>query len=73
VTGGPPPGVPIVPLCLPLFVTAGAVRGVAIGLARSEDELFYLVDNASIDGPPVWVHEAEVERCAIAPVGGRPA
>ena len=64
----PPAGVPLVALALPLMITAGAVHGTALALARSGDELFYLVDNAAIDGPPLWVHEAEIERCALAPL-----
>ena len=64
----PPAGVPLVPLALPLMITAGAVRGTALVLARAGDELFYLVDNAALDGPPLWVHEAEIERCALAPL-----
>ena len=63
----------IVALCLPLFITAGAVVGTALALARSGADLFYLVDNAAIDGPPLWVHEAEIEKCIIAPLGHRPA
>jgi hypothetical protein len=66
----PPAGVPVVPLALPLFVTAGAVNGTAVALARAGTELYYLVDNATLDGPPLWVHEAEVERCRVAmPMG----
>ena len=64
----PPEGVPIVALALPLMVTAGAVNGTALALARSADDLFYLVDNAAIDGPPLWVHEAEIDRFALAPL-----
>ena len=64
----PPEGAPIVALALPLFVSTGAVHGTALALARAGDELFYLVDNATIEGPPLWVHEAEIERCALTPV-----
>ena len=64
----PPEGVPLLPLALPLLITAGAVHGTAIVLARSGDDLFYLVDNAALEGPPLWVHEAEIERCALAPL-----
>ena len=65
----PAPDAHIVALCLPLFLTAGAVVGTALALARSGDDLLYLVDNAAIDGPPLWVHEAEIEKCIIAPLG----
>lgn len=64
----PPDGAGLVALGLPLFVSAGAVHGTALALARSGDELFYVVDNATIDGPPLWVHEGEIERCAVAPL-----
>jgi hypothetical protein len=64
----PREGVPLVALALPLMITAGAVNGTALAITRSGDELFYLVDNAAIDGPPLWVHEAEIERCALAPL-----
>jgi hypothetical protein len=57
------------PLALALFLTAGAVNGTAVALARAGNELFYLVDNAAVDGPPVWVHEGEVESCRVA-MGG---
>lgn len=53
-------------LSLPLFVSGGAVNGVALALARGDEDLYYLVDNAAADGPPLWVHEAEVEKCRIA-------
>jgi hypothetical protein len=65
----PPAGTPVVPLALALFLTAGAVNGIAVALARAGTELFYLVDNAAVDGPPVWVHEGEVETCRVA-MGG---
>jgi hypothetical protein len=64
----PPSDAALVALALPLFVGAGAVNGTALVLARSGDELYYLVDNATVDGPPVWVHEGEVERCTLAPL-----
>ena len=64
----PPADATLVALAMPLFVTAGVVNGTALALARSGDELYYLVDNAAVDGPPVWVHEAEVERCALSPL-----
>jgi hypothetical protein len=62
---GPPADAPLTALAVPLFVTAGVVQGIAIALARSGEELWYLVDNASADGAPVWVHEGAVERCAV--------
>jgi hypothetical protein len=40
-------------------------------LARSDEDLYYLVDNATVDGAPLWVHEAEVERCRIARLNQR--
>jgi hypothetical protein len=64
----PPAGTSVVPLALALSLTAGAVNGTAVALARAGNELFYLVDNAALDGPPVWVHEAEVA-CRVA-MGG---
>jgi hypothetical protein len=45
------------PIALPMSLTAGAVNGIAVALARADDALFYLVDNAALEGPPVWVHE----------------
>jgi hypothetical protein len=65
----PPAGTPVIPLALALFLTAGAVNGTAFALAQVGNELFYLVDNAALDGPPVWVHEGEVETCRVA-MGG---
>jgi hypothetical protein len=65
----PPADTPIVALALPLFLTAGAVSGIAVALARAGGELFYLVDNAALDGPPLWVHEGEVETCRVASIG----
>ena len=62
----PPAGASVVPLALPLSLTAGAVNGTAVALARAGTELFYLVDNAALDGPPVWVHEGEIETCRVA-------
>jgi hypothetical protein len=67
----PPAGAPIVALTLPLFVTAGAVNGTAVALARAGTEIFYLVDDAALDGPPLWVHEGEVEKCRVAPLSAR--
>ena len=62
----PPAGATVVPLALALSVTAGTVNGTALALAQAGTELFYLVDNAALDGPPVWVHEGEVETCRVA-------
>jgi hypothetical protein len=62
----PPEDAPLVALGLPLFVKAGAVNGTALLVARAGDELYYLVDNALPDGPPLWVHESEIERCLVA-------
>lgn len=67
----PPEEAEVVPLSLPLFVTAGAVKGIALAAARAGEEMYYLVDNALPDGPPVWVGEAEVERCAVAALPSR--
>jgi hypothetical protein len=61
----PPAGTPVVPLAIALSVTAGAVHGTAVALAQAGNELFYLVDNAALDGPPLWVHEGEVETCRV--------
>jgi hypothetical protein len=55
----------MVPIALPMSLTAGAVNGIAVVLARADDAIFYLVDNAALEGPPVWVHEAEVEKCRV--------
>jgi len=65
----PPAGTPVVPLALALSLTAGAVNGTALALAQAGNELFYLVDNAALDGPPLWVHEGEVETCRVAMCG----
>lgn len=64
----PPVDAVLVALGMPLLMTAGAVTGTALVLARSGDELYYLVDNVAAAGPPVWVHEGEVQRCTLAPV-----
>jgi hypothetical protein len=64
----PPPDAALVALSLPLIINAGPVNGTALAFARSGDALYYLVDNAAVDGPPVWVAEAEVEKCALAPL-----
>ena len=64
----PPPDATLVALAIPLFVSAGAVNGTALALARSGDELYYLVDNAAVAGPPVWVQEGEVEKSTLSPV-----
>jgi hypothetical protein len=58
----------IIALAIPLFVTAGPVSGVAVALCHDYAGLYYLVDNAPADGPPLWVHEGEVERCWVAPL-----
>jgi hypothetical protein len=60
-----PPGAVVVPVALPMALTAGAVNGIAVALARADVALYYLVDNAALEGPPVWVHEAEVEKCRV--------
>jgi hypothetical protein len=62
----PPREADVFSLSLPLFMTAGVVNGTAVAAARDGDEMYYLLDNALADGPPVWVHEAEVERSMIA-------
>jgi hypothetical protein len=64
----PPADATLVALALPLLVSAGVVNGTALALARSGDQLYYLVDNVAVEGPPVWVSEAEVERCTLSPV-----
>jgi hypothetical protein len=64
----PPPGATLVALALPLAMSGAAVNGTALVMARSGDDLYYLVDNATADGPPVWLFEGEVERCTLAPV-----
>jgi hypothetical protein len=64
----PPDGAALLALALPLVENAGAVNGTALVVARSGDELFYLVDNATVDGPPLWIHEREIERCTLGPV-----
>ncbi|MGZ6671247.1 MAG: hypothetical protein ACXVFM_02735 [Solirubrobacteraceae bacterium] len=63
----------IIALSLPLFVTAGAINGTALALARDGEELYYLVDNATVDGPPLWVHEGAIEKCILAPLGAHRA
>jgi hypothetical protein len=62
----PPAQAQIVALSVPLFMSAGAVNGVAVAAARIEDVMYYLVDNALVDGPPLWIHEGEIERCFVA-------
>jgi hypothetical protein len=62
----PPKDARLLALALPLFVKAGAVNGTALVVARAGDDLYYLVDNVLPDGPPLWVHEGEVERCFVA-------
>jgi hypothetical protein len=64
----PPTDAALVALGMPLFMAAGAVSGTALMVARSGDDLYYLVDNAAVAGPPVWVHEGEVERCTLTPL-----
>jgi hypothetical protein len=64
----PPPDATLVALAVPFFVSAGAVQGTALALARSGVSLYYLVDNAAAGGPPVWLGEGEVEKCMLAPV-----
>jgi hypothetical protein len=65
----PDAGAPITPMSIPLFVTAGPVNGIALAICRDAGGLHYLVDNAPVDGPPLWVHEAEIDRCEVAPLG----
>jgi hypothetical protein len=69
----PPPEARIVALAVPLFVSAGAVNGIAVAIARRDGAMYYLVDNAPIDGPPLWIHESEVERCFVAALPARGA
>jgi hypothetical protein len=69
----PPADAQLVPLALPLFINAGAVNGTVVAVSRAGDDMYYLVDNALADGPPVWVHEAEIEKCVVAPLQTRQA
>ncbi|MEA2294965.1 MAG: hypothetical protein QOE86_2604 [Solirubrobacteraceae bacterium] len=62
----PPDDATMLALSLPLFIGAGAVNGTALAAARSGADMYYLVDNAPLEGPPVWVHESAIERCSIA-------
>jgi small neutral amino acid transporter SnatA (MarC family) len=62
----PPDDASVVPLAAPLFVGAGAVNGTAVAAARSGADMYYLVDNAALGGPPVWIHERSIERCSVA-------
>lgn len=64
----PPHDREIVALSLPPFMAAGAVSGTAIAPARSEADLSYLIDNADVAGPPVWVQEGEVDKCMLEPM-----
>lgn len=64
----PPSGSTIVPLAIPLFITAGAIAGTAVAIIRAEDGMWYLVDNAATEGPPLWVHEAQIERCVVSAI-----
>jgi hypothetical protein len=63
----PPPDALVFPLSLALFVSAGPVHGTAVAAARGGDDMYYLVDNAPVEGPPLWVHEAAIDRCHVAP------
>jgi hypothetical protein len=45
----PPADATLVALAMPLFVRAGAVNGTAFALARSGDQLYYLVDNVAVE------------------------
>jgi hypothetical protein len=63
--------VPIVPLAIPLFMDAGPVKGTAVALCRDGRGLWYLVDHATGEGPPLWVHEGQIDRCAVAPIVSR--
>jgi hypothetical protein len=65
---GPSADAAVVPLAIPLFMTAGVVNGIAVALSRDSAGLHYLVDNAPAEGPPIWIHEGEVERCFVAPL-----
>jgi hypothetical protein len=62
----PPQNAVVFALALPLYVDAGAVHGIAVAAARAAEDMYYLVDNALLDGPPVWLAEGEVERCRVA-------
>jgi hypothetical protein len=73
----PPPDATLLTLTMPLFMSAGPVQGTALVLARSGVDLYYLVDNAAAEGPPVWVAEGEIEKCMLmsfddARAAGRP-
>jgi hypothetical protein len=63
----PPADAVICPLSLPLFVSASPVHGTAVAAARAGDDMYYLVDNAPAEGPPLWVLEGAIERCHVAP------
>jgi hypothetical protein len=67
-TTTPPADAPLIPLSIPMFVSAGPVSGTAVALARGGDELWYLVDHAAADGAPVWVHEGAITKCFVAPM-----
>jgi hypothetical protein len=62
----PPPEAQIVAVAVPLFISAGAANGIAVAMARVGDTVYYLVDNAPVEGPPLWVNEGEIERCFVA-------
>jgi hypothetical protein len=62
----PPPEARVIALAVPLFIKASAVNGVAVAMARVVDRIYYLVDDSLVEGPPVWVHEGEIERCFVA-------
>jgi hypothetical protein len=63
--------VPIVALAIPLSIAAGAVMGTAVAICRDGMGLWYLVDHATGDGAPLWVHEGQIDRCAVAPIPSR--
>lgn len=56
----------LVALAMPLLVSAGAVNGTAFAPAPSGDQLYHLLDNVAVEGPPGWVSEGEVERCTLS-------
>jgi hypothetical protein len=62
----PPPEAQIVAVAVPLFMSAGAVNGIAVAMARVGDTVYYLVDNAPVEGPLLWASEGEIERCFVA-------
>jgi hypothetical protein len=65
----PPARTPVVPPALALSLTAVRSTAPRSRSRRAGNELFYPVDDAALDRPPLWVHEGEVGTCRVATGG----